>query len=114
MSQGDLEKLDMVQFLRAMTLALFKAGVAAAAGTVRLAAGWVTTLAAGAAGIAGFDDKSESTRMLPKPSTAATSQALFSAVCHLSRAKTLSTRMMNTNTSSDMATPNTGIEAKNK
>ena len=34
--------------------------------------------------------------MLPKPSTAATSQALFSAVCHLSRANTLSTRMMNT------------------
>src|SRR5664279_2623784 len=56
----------------------------------------------------------ESTRMLPKPSTAATTQALCKAVCHLSRANTLSTRITNPNTSSDTVTPSSGEEAKNK
>src|ERR1035437_3681672 len=56
----------------------------------------------------------ESTRMFPKPSTAATSQALCKAVCHLSRAKTLSTRITNPNTSSETVTPSTGEEAKKR
>src|SRR5664280_2131641 len=101
MIQGDFEKPDMIQFLRAMTLAWFRTGVAAAAGTVLLAAGWAT--AGAATGTAGFADKSESTRMFPKPNTAATIHALRMAVCHLSRANTLSTRITNTNTNNDMA-----------
>src|ERR1039458_1141826 len=112
MIQGDFEKLDMIQFLRAVSVALPGAGVVPPGALILIVAtGLASPLPDGSAG---FEDKSESTRMLPKPSTAATSQALLSAVCHLSRAKTLSTRMMNTNTSSDMATPSTGKDPKNK
>src|SRR5664280_3644434 len=114
MIQGDFEKPDMIQFLRAMALAWFRTGVATAAGTVSLAAGWATTGTAGTAETAGFADKSDSTRMLPKPNTTATIHALRMAVCHLSRANTLSTRITNTNTNNDMATPKTGIEAQNR
>src|ERR1035438_10303897 len=56
----------------------------------------------------------ESTRILPKPGTAATIHALCKAVCHLSRAKTLSTRITKPNTSSDTTTPSNGDEAKNR
>src|SRR5208283_3120991 len=112
MSQGDFEKLDMIQFLRAVSMALPGAGAVPPGALISVVATGLAPPLPGRS--AGFEDKNESTRMLPKPSTAATSQALLSAVCHLSRAKTLSTRMMNTNTSSDMATPKTGIEAKNK
>src|ERR1035441_2349336 len=56
----------------------------------------------------------ESTRILPKPSTAATIQALCKAVCHFSRAKTLSTRITNPNTSSETTTPISGEAAKNR
>src|ERR1019366_3004190 len=112
MIQGDFEKLDMIQFLRAVSVALPGAGVVPTGALILIVAtGLASPLPDGSAG---FEDKSESTRMLPKPSTAATTQALFSIVCHLSRANTLSTRMMNPNTSSDTAIPSAGIEAKNK
>ena len=50
----------------------------------------------------------ESARIFPKPSTIATAQALRTAVCHFSRAKTLSTSTTKANTSNETSKPSTG------
>src|SRR3972149_2365405 len=114
MTQGDLAKRDMIQVFGAGSgggggpAAGGGAGVAATGPTRAAGLAWA------AAGAAGFEESSARASMLPNPNTRVTPQALFRATCHLSRAKTLSTRITSTNTASATATPNQGIEPKNR